>query len=275
MMNQNDGNKITINFKRASGESVSLKVKKTDKPIDIIPQLEQKWPNSKVNQLAFNRNNILNCEQTWSELTKENNIRVFVGCSERLITVHFKKLGTEEGFGLYVKKDDKICDIVSRLGGEFLHFEITQLTVDNLESKLIWSQQSGEVKDKTWGELHAGEDINVTVHGKDRTILGDLIENKSTVNQSTIKWKFIFSSSPFLVLTLLALILQWHIAFVISLLVISLVLVAIGLWPKIKTCCPRKISSSYETENTNPREENISQNPNLNQDYQQNHDRNF
>ena len=92
-------------------------------------------------------------------------------------------------------------------------------------------------------------------------------------NKSKIKWKFIFFSSPFLVLTLLALILQWHIAFAISFLVISLVLVAIGLWPKIKTCCPREISSSYETENTNPREENISRNPNLNQDYLRNHDR--
>ena len=92
-------------------------------------------------------------------------------------------------------------------------------------------------------------------------------------NKSKIKWKFIFFSSPFLVLTLLALILQWHIAFAISFLVISLVLVAIGLWPKIKTCCPSKISSSYETEDTNSREENISQNLNLEQDYLRNHDR--
>ncbi len=95
----------------------------------------------------------------------------------------------------------------------------------------------------------------------------DRSENKTVVN-----WKLIFSSSPFLVLTLLALILQWHIAFVISFLVISLVLVASGLWPKIKTCCPREISSSYETENTNPREENISQNLNLERDDLRNHD---
>ena len=92
-------------------------------------------------------------------------------------------------------------------------------------------------------------------------------------NKSKINWKFILSSSPFLVLTLLALILQWHIAFAISFFVISLVLVAVGLWPKIKTCCPREISSSYETENTNPREENISQNLNLERDDLRNHDR--
>ena len=92
-------------------------------------------------------------------------------------------------------------------------------------------------------------------------------------NKSKINWKFIFSGSPFLVLTLLALILQWHIAFVISFLVISLVLVAIGLWPKIKTCCPRKILSSYEPESPNSSEENISQNLNLEQDYQ--YDRNI
>lgn len=80
-------------------------------------------------------------------------------------------------------------------------------------------------------------------------------------DKSKINWKFIFSSSPFLVLTLLALILQWHIAFAISFLVISLVLVAIGLCPKIKTCCSREISSSYGPENQNPNEEDISKKP--------------
>lgn len=180
MMNQNDGNKITINFKRASGESVSLSGEKTDKPIDIIQQLKQKWPNFKVNQLVFNGNNILNGEKTWSELTKENNIVVCVGGNTTL-----------------------------------------------------------------------------------------------KIYKKVVNWKFIFSSSPFLVLTLLALILQWHITFVIIFLIISLVFIAIGLWPKIKTCCPRKISSSYEPENQNPNGADISQNPNLNQDYQQNQNRNF
>ena len=180
MMNQNDENNITVNFKRPSGESVSLSVNKIDKPIAIILQLQQKWPNFKVNQLVFNGNNILNGEKTWSELTKENNIVVCVGGNTTL-----------------------------------------------------------------------------------------------KIYKKVVNWKFIFSSSPFLVLTLLALILQWHIAFVISFLVISLVLVAIGLWPKIKTCCPREISSSYETENQNPNGADIFQNPNLDQDYQQNQNRNF
>lgn len=53
MMNENDENKITIDFQRPKGDSVSLNVKKTDKPSDIIPQLKQKWPNFKVNQLVF------------------------------------------------------------------------------------------------------------------------------------------------------------------------------------------------------------------------------
>ncbi len=281
MMNENDGNKITINFKRASGESADLIVKKTDKPIDIIQQLKQKWPNFKVDQLVFNGNNVLNSEKTWSELTKENNIMVYVCGLESLITVHFSKLGKEEEkLDVYVRKDDKICDIISILEGRFINFEVAQLNLnDNLQ--LLWRSQDGKINAKTWGDLHVDKnDIAVVVGGKqidkyydsnkNNIDLEDRSENKTVVN-----WKFIFSSSPFLVLTLLALILQWHIAFVISFLIINLVLVAIGLWPKIRTCCPRKISSSYESENQNPSEDNISQNLNLEQGYQQNQNINF
>ncbi len=148
MMNENDENKITINFKRVNGEPVFLSVKKTDKPIDIIPQLQQKWSNFKVGELVFNGKNILNCKQTWSELTKEDSIVVVVGGSENLITVHFKKLGTEEGFDLYVKKDDKIRDIVPILEEKFVNFEVSQLNLGNLE--LIWRGQDGKVNDRTW-----------------------------------------------------------------------------------------------------------------------------
>ena len=68
-------------------------------------------------------------------------------------------------------------------------------------------------------------------------------------------------------------ILQWHIAFAISFFVISLVLVAIGLWPKIKTCCPIKISYSYKPKNQNSNEQNLDRDPILDQNYLRNHDR--
>lgn len=121
----------------------------------------------------------MNGEKTWSELTKENNIIVYVCGLESLITVHFKKLGTEEGFDLYVKKDDKIRDIVPILEEKFVNFEVAQLNLDNPKLELIWRGQDGKANDRTWGELDI-ENITVFVGGKQKEKYCN--SNKNNIN---------------------------------------------------------------------------------------------
>ena len=183
MSNKNNGNNIVVNFKRPSGDFVSLSVKKTDKPIDMIPQLQQEWPCFRVNDLIFNGKSIFNCEKTWTELTKENSINVGA------------------------------CGITN----------------------------------------HAINKENVLV-GKG-------------MNPVVVNWKFVLSGPPFLVLTLLALILQLNIVFMIISFVIGLILIVIGLCPKIRSYRPKEILSPIKNQNESKSCQNIDRNRLLSQNH--------